>query len=104
MLAFSILLKSKIQKNAVIDPYLSVMPICGISERNQFFSSISNFFFSPRLFCTLLEMKLALVAARLYLIKAGELSPGVPETRVFLCAQSLPGISTVQLYMQHARH
>lgn len=49
-------------------------------------------------------MKLAPVAARLYLVKAGELSPDVPETRVFfLCAQSLPGVSIVQLYVQHVR-
>lgn len=56
----------------------------------------------PRLFCALLEMKLAQGPARLYLVKAGELLPGVSETSVFLCAQSLLGISTVQLYVRRA--
>lgn len=70
-------------------------------ENNNFPAAFVNLLF-PRLFCALLEMKLAPVPARLYLVRAGELLPGVSETSVFLCAQSLLGISTVQLYMRRA--
>lgn len=84
------------------------MPLkqCGVflhfrEENHNFPAAFVNLLF-PRLFCALLKMKLAQGPARLYLVKAGELLPGVSETSVFLCAQSLLGISTVQLYARRA--